>query len=261
MKTSDPRLLAHREGIAALEFALLTPVMVIILAGLFDIGQAVITYRRVTDTAHQVALIATELAVQPDHSLNVTPQEALQSASAIYAFFPEFRTNLAKTKYTVTLSSIAYQVDKQGNSTAYTAWSVGMDYLHPDVLVAGSPSLPDQRPCGEQTQVAANAQTDLTSIPTAGVSALAPLMVADVSVTFQPAFGRFITGPITFHRMALLMPRTFQPGGDHGKKNGKVPPGQAKKGAGPGVDSQGYIYYDEFNPANPAVCSGYTLNS
>ena len=82
----------------------------------------------------------------------------------------------------------------------------------------------------------------------------------DVSYTYTPIFGRFVnpsSGTVTFSRTAMLMPRTFQPQPQPAGPP-RVPPGQAKKGAGPGPQSQGAIYYnDPSTPTPDAVCPGY----
>jgi hypothetical protein len=64
-----------------------------------------------------------------------------------------------------------------------------------------------ERQCGALTQVAAGTSPSLATLPTAGLTGLSSLIVADVQYTFSPLFLKFITGPISMFRSAYLPTR------------------------------------------------------
>ena len=259
-----------RRGVAAMEFALIAPVLGVLVMGMIDVEQALVTQKRVADVAHQIAMMATEQAVeyQTNHSLVITPAEAQVSLSAIYAMMPELRHPSAGTRYNVTLSSIAFPKNAQGAFIPAVAWSVAMSNLNgktADTLINNAPAAPFQRVCNvAPVEVAANQPVTLQNLPIANMVALAPILVVDVTYTYTPIFGRFVhpaTGTITFSRTAMLMPRTFQPQSQVPVEPVlpiPIPIPIPLPGAGPGPQSQSAIYYnDPTNPTPAAVCPGY----
>ncbi len=251
-----------------MEFALVAPVLGVLVMGMIDVEQALVTQKRVADVAHQIAMMATEQAVeyQTNHSLVLTPAEAQLSLSAIYAMMPELRDAPSGTRYNVTLSSMAFPENAQGAFVPAVAWSVAMSNLNgktPDTLITTAPAAPFQRVCNvAPVEVAANQPVTLQNLPIANVSALAPMLVVDVTYTYTPIFGRFVhpsSGTITFSRTAMLMPRTFQP------QSAWVLPFPFPfplpfplPGQGPGPQSQSPIYYNDPTTTTPAaVCAGY----
>ena len=62
-------LLAHTEGVAAIEFALVIPMIILVYAGGFEIVQAATVNRKLTDTTVQLANVTTQytsVASTPD---------------------------------------------------------------------------------------------------------------------------------------------------------------------------------------------------
>ncbi len=266
-QTAGPDSVHHdRRGVAAMEFALIAPVLGVLVMGMIDVEQALVTQKRVADVAHQIAMMATEQAVeyQTNHSLVITPAEAQVALSAIYAMMPELRAPASGTRYNVTLSSIAFPEDAQGDFNPAVAWSVAMSNLNgktADTLITSTPIAPFQRVCNvAPVEVAANQPVTLQNLPIANMVALAPILVVDLTYTYTPIFGRFVhpaTGTITFSRTAMLMPRTFQPQSQWVLPF-PLPPGLAKKGKGAGPQSQSAIYYNDPTTLTPdAVCPGY----
>ncbi len=221
-------LLRDRSGTPAIEFALLAPVMFILLIGSHDITRVLIAMWQVTSTAQQIVQIATQQSVQPDQSNSLTVQQGYQAQSAIYALIPGLKSGVDISQFSVTLSAVVFvatPVDCVAESNcsyiANTAWSIA--------LPQGKQAT---RPCGVIAQVASSQQTTITTLPTAGMTAISSLIVADVSYVYQPLFNGFITGPMTLQRTAFLPPRTGKP-------------------------SQ-YVQYDIVNAkTNSSVCPGY----
>ena len=225
MARMAPALRRDRRGSPALEFALILPFMVTLLVGLYDASAALVAMRQVTTASQQVAEIATELGVQPNQTSSLTPTQAYQASTAAFAIMPALRAQVGSSAFSVTLSAVVFTATPAGCTTACvmtanTAWSVPLS-LGKSVV----------RPCGVLAQVAPTAAPQLTTLPTAGMTALSSVVVADVSYNFKPMFGRFL-GAFTITRSTFLPPRV-------------------------GTASQ-YTQYDTANAAtDKAVCPGY----
>jgi Flp pilus assembly protein TadG len=228
-KTSIADLLRCRAGSPGIEFALVAPVMFILLSGAYDITQLLIAQRRVIVTAQEIVEIATELSIQPNQTMSLTTTQAYQAETAIYALIPGLKSGTDTSRFFVTLSAAVFTATPAGcvagvNCTyvANTAWSTPLPQS----------TTPVTRPCGVIAQVAPTQQTTINNLPTAGMTGLQSIVIADVSYIYQPLFTGFVVGPVTLQRTAFLPPRT-------------------------GTAAQ-YIEYDVANAAtDPAICPGY----
>jgi Flp pilus assembly protein TadG len=223
------RIFRSRAGSPAIEFALLAPVMIFLLTGTYDVIQLLIAQRRIVSTAQQIVEIATELSIQPDQSLSLTTAQVYQAETAIYAMIPGLKSGSDTNKFWVTLSAVVYTGTPAGcvsgvNCTyvANTAWSSALPQS----------ATPLTRPCGIIPQVAATQQSAITNLPTADMTVLTSIVVADVSYTYLPLFTGFVTGPVKLQTTAFLPPRA-------------------------GTVLQ-YVQYDLANAkTNPSVCPGF----
>ena len=91
-----------------MEFALIAPVMFILLTGSYDITQLLIARQQVISTAQQIVEIATELSIQPDQTTSLTINQAYQAETAIYAIMPRLKSGSDTNKFSVTLSSAVF---------------------------------------------------------------------------------------------------------------------------------------------------------
>lgn len=234
-------LLCDRSGSPGIEFALVAPLMLTMLAGSYDITRFFIAMRQVTSTAQEVVQIATEIAVQPDQSNALTVYQATQSMTAIYALMPGLKSSGDTSQYSVTLSAIvftSFPLVCVSGAKCTTAGCVPGVICTTAGIVAWSVPLSrgaqvTRTPCSFVTQVASDQQATLTSLPTSGMATLTSVVVADISYVYQPLFSRFITGPVTLQRTAFLPPRAGNP--------------------------TQYVHYDKNNSANPAVCPWFAL--
>lgn len=216
-----------RRASAGLEFAIIAPVMGTMVVGVFDITRAMIAYRQVTNVAQSVTEIATEMSVQADQTTSLTTTQARTAMTAIYALIPGLKSGADNSAFSVTLSAVVFSASPSGCSGAgctYTgnvAWST--------YLAQGSTAL---RACGKVAQVAAGTAVTMSNLPTAGMTALTSVLVADVSYTYTPLFTSFVTGSFVMSRTAMLPPRS-------------------------GPASQ-YVQYDIAGyKTDPSVCAGY----
>lgn len=105
---SASRLLRDRRGVAATEFALLVPIMLVLFVGVTEVGQAIAISRKVTITVRTTTDLVTQYA-----ALSTTDMNSLLGAAAqVIAPYPS--SNL-----TVTVS----EVSTDANSNATIKWS------------------------------------------------------------------------------------------------------------------------------------------
>jgi hypothetical protein len=202
------RLRAKSRANVAIEFAIIGPVMITLILGLYDVSKAMILYQEVYNSAHDSALAASIMAEQPDQTTSLTVAQTQQAMSIFYAEMPWVRSGIETGTHSVTLSSITFQqtvstcVPSSTNvcaTTPYVTWSI--PYQWGD----GRQAQPS-RPCATgpspqpTTAVAASSVTagSLTTIGTAGVQNPDPILVVDVHYRYTPMFTNFVTGPIDF---------------------------------------------------------------
>jgi Flp pilus assembly protein TadG len=221
-------LLKDRSGSPALEFALIAPVMLMLLAGAYDVTRLLLVMRQLSSASLQIVQIATEQSMQPDQTISLTVQQVYQAQTAIYAVFPRMQSGNDTSAFSVTLSAAVYTASPANcvpgvtcTYTAKVAWS--------KALALGTQVI---RPCGTISQVTSATRATIGTIPTAGMISVTSMLIADVTYQYMPMFTGTFTGPVSLRHTAFLMPRT-------------------------GTSTQ-YVQYDIANgAANTSVCPGY----
>lgn len=197
-------MLRNRRAVATIEFALIAPVMIALVFGVFDISKGVILWQQVYNASRNIPVSASNVSVQADKSTQLTALQAQQAMSTIYAEMPWLRDQIeTNPNKSVTLSSVAF-VPISGCIAspitncfqAYVTWSASYNGG------AGQSSnhfLPIRRPCGILTQKNPSdpvlpAQL-MSTLRTLGISEPDPILVADVWYQYTPVSLRFI-GPV-----------------------------------------------------------------
>jgi Flp pilus assembly protein TadG len=188
-----------RQGIAAVEFALVGMLLAVLLIGLYDLTNAYILWRRLTQAAQSISEITTKVAVQPDGTNKLTYSQAATAASAIYPLVPSTQT-MPKSAYGVAMTVVTFKATPPGCTTncSYTGspvWSATLEGSQPG------------RSCGILTPVADGQAPSTTTLPADAFQATS-ILVVDVSATYVPTFLAFITGPLKLTRSAYLPPRS-----------------------------------------------------
>ncbi len=199
---------------ASLEFALIAPLLLMMMIGAFDVSRAMLLWQEVWLAAHNISLSATTIAVQSDKTSTLTPNQAQQAMSIVYAVMPTIRNGAATGVRSVTLTSVDFvpQIGCLPGAlvncyTASVVWSVSYN--------GGGQSGWTQvlRNCGTLTQIQPTAalppgQTQLTVLTTQGVASPDPSIIADVHYQFTPmAFDLFL-GKRDFWATAIFSTRT-----------------------------------------------------
>ena len=203
-----PRLRAWREdarGVAATEFAMATPVVMLLMLGGFDVGRFALATQRVELVANEVGEIVAQTVYASSNAsgqtigtINDTQLGNAQQAAMF--IFPQalaaasqqgvFWTSLLK----VDVTSLQFVTTPAGctsscNYVPKVIWSTGA------------------RPCSTTFTQAANTSTPSpTTLPAALYSPVSQIVV-DVTYTFQPTFGAQYFGGATIARSYYVSPR------------------------------------------------------
>ncbi len=207
-----------RSGIASIEFALVAPVLFLMVSGMFDTAKALILEAQVDDCARFIAISATTASVNTDKTTSLSAASAQQAMSLIYAFMPWVRSGLEHGQRSVTLTSVAF-VPITSGCTVTTANNCYKADVAFSVSYGGggqtsvTPFTVITRSCGTLTQITPtaqipNGQTQLTILRTAGVAKPDALMIADVHYRYTPFFLKFLTGPIDFWATSMWSARS-----------------------------------------------------
>lgn len=161
---------SHAGGLAAVEFALIVPVMITLYFGTIETTNALTAARRVTNVAETAA----DLTAQ---ATTVSASDIADIFAASTAILTPFPTSAVK----ITISSVVASSSSATNTTV--AWSQAY---------------------GGATARATNSAVTLpTGLTTAGSS----VIMVEVVYTYTSPIGTFITGPISMSEVAYLKPR------------------------------------------------------
>ena len=220
-----------RSGVAALEFAVVAPIMLLLIWGVYDTARALVAWEETYHVAQAVAQAAEKLSVTANQYKNgkpitsLTAQQMQNAMSSIYAEMPWLNlgagTGTLTGKYAVTLSGVAFLPLCPANSTntckAQTPnvlWSAyltegGGQMLQPN---AGNPNSL-YRLCGPLTPVAqfpnnSSQLLDMIDPNMAGLGNttvnLIPQVVSDVQYVFTPTFPLLSHFTYTFYASATF---------------------------------------------------------
>ncbi|MGI4976015.1 MAG: TadE/TadG family type IV pilus assembly protein [Janthinobacterium lividum] len=215
-------LAACCRGIAAIEFALVAPVMISMMIGVYDIAHGMTVQQEVYNATHSILISASSLAVQPDKSTSLTTTQVQQTLSTVFAAIPGRRNGSLPGTASVTLTSVTFVLANPkctpapGAPCSYVpvvVWSVA--YADPGGRYPSGFNTfkPVTRPCMtlNQTTPTAGVAGDLTSVRTLGVTNPDPMLIVDTHYRYTPMFFRFVTGPIDFWSSGYWPIRSFDP--------------------------------------------------
>lgn len=186
------RFEGDESGIAAVEFAMIAPLMMMMYLGVLELSQGYVASRKVAVFARTVA----DLTAQSDGTLSSTDAQNIRnSANWIMSPYP------VAGQLKMTVSSVIFKPLLFGFFvTAVTDWSVSYEGVF--------------RACGTLSLVSATTPPSLTRIPLGLASVGTTLIVADVSYDYVPllggtfqSFGGGSTTKLTLTQTAYMKPR------------------------------------------------------
>ena len=162
------RLLRCRRGVAATEFALVLPLMVLVLTGTVELGNALLLDRKVSRAAH----LAADLVAQSREISSGEVNDVFEAVAEILQPFPA--------------------------TAAITLTSVYFDPATDQLRVVWSETRNGQ----------ARSQGTLFTLPQAGMLVAGEsVIVAEISYSYTPLFADLILGDVTLTDQAYLKPR------------------------------------------------------
>jgi Flp pilus assembly protein TadG len=93
---------------AAMEFAFVAPVIVIILLGVYELCNAAIVYEEVQNAAHSIPASASNLAVLGTGATELTYAQIQLAESEVWAEIPQLRSGLQNGGLSVTITSVTF---------------------------------------------------------------------------------------------------------------------------------------------------------
>jgi Flp pilus assembly protein TadG len=175
------RFIASRRAVAAIEFAMIMPILLLLFLGSFDAGNAISAYLKVRSATYTLAAITNQYS---------TGQGAITAADMTAI------TNATGAVLSPFSSASAVIVISQIQATSATQSVVSWSYaVNGSALTPGSPfnSLP--------TNFAKNS-CSASAFPSCY------FILASVTYSFTPSFGAFLTGPISLSDSLYVTPRS-----------------------------------------------------
>lgn len=168
-------------GIAAVEFALIVPILMVMFLSTFDAANGIAVYMKVRSASYVLAAIANQYGItgNPNYPPIATTDmtNIVQAAGTVLA------------PYTGTPVVVLSQIKATSNTSAVVSWSYSLN---------GTALTPPNPYSGLPTNFAANS---------CGGTYPCYVIVATVSYSFTPMFGSFMTGPIALSDTVLATPR------------------------------------------------------
>jgi Flp pilus assembly protein TadG len=182
------RFRASTRGVAAVEFALVYPMLLVLLLASIDAGRAVAVYMKVRAATYALDAMANQYPSVQDSDLQLISG----AAAAVLAPYPSGPSGLRISQVEITTGGSVVAWSYGSNMTAYA-------YRSTSVSVPGNLA---------STTAPNNACP--TTFYTAGdvTGNGCYLLLAQVQYTYTPMFALFITGPITLSDSIWMAPRT-----------------------------------------------------
>jgi len=174
------RFIASTRGLAAIEFALIMPVLLVLFLASFDAGNAIIIYMKVRSATFSLAAITNQYNATNDTISTSTMTTITSGVAAVLAPY-------SSTPAIIVIS----QIKSTSASQAVVSWSYSPTAGYALTQGAAYTALPAnfaQNTCGG-------------TYPCYSI-------FAQVSYTFTPSFGYFITGPLTMSDSLYVTPRS-----------------------------------------------------
>lgn len=193
------RGLRNRSGVAAVEFALILPFMMVLYLGTAELTYGLMANRKMT----LVARALSDLVAQEQDSTGITDAEITDVFNAARAIMSPYDNAPLR----MAVSSIEF-VSNGASPPVYTARTKWTAIYH-DGSAKGTP-----RPCGVNaiTQVSNTTSPSSNTLPV-GLYGAGTIIVADVSYSFRPPFsGSFLAwstsqSSINFAQTTYMRPR------------------------------------------------------
>jgi Flp pilus assembly protein TadG len=172
------RFVASRRGVVAIEFAMILPVLLLAFLGTIDAGRAIAVYMKVHSATYTLASITNQY-----QSVQTSDLQSITGATSVVL------SPYSSASAVVTISQV--QINSSNKTTI--SWSYSLNGT--------------ARAQGSSITVPANILSAVGSPPSGTFSYL---ILSEVSYTYTPMFGYFITGTLTLSDNLYVTPRGNQ---------------------------------------------------
>jgi Flp pilus assembly protein TadG len=185
------RFLTSTRGVAAIEFGIVFPMLLVLLLASIDAGRAVAIYMKVRAATYALDSMANQYPSVQDTDLQLISG----AAAAVLAPYPSGPSGLRISQVEITTGGPVVAWSYGLNMTAYSEGYTGLTV--PGNLA--SISAPNNAcPVGPPTNYYTTGNVNGNGCY---------LLLAQVQYTYTPMFGKFITGPITLSDSLYVAPR------------------------------------------------------
>ena len=181
------RFIDSNRAVAAVEFAMIMPILLLLFLGSFDAGNAIAVYAKVRAATYALASITNQYS--NGATTATAPAISTTTMTAITGATTAILAPYSSSPATVVIS----QIQAASATKAYVSWSYSP--------TAGQALTQGAAYTGLPSNFAAN--TCNGTYPCYAI-------LAKVSYTFTPMFGAFLTGPITLSDSIYTTPRISQ---------------------------------------------------
>jgi hypothetical protein len=205
-----------RHAVTAVEFALILPLMVILMLGSVETARLIIFMRRVTQVSNTIVeLLAQTQAVNPNSAdtvpWSVTYIDLHFAIDSTMVIFPQIFGDAAlkgtswKNDISISMASVCFS---SSASTCTTNPACTTNCTYANVVWNSGPN---KRACGTPlTAVPDTSAPSPATLPT-DVFGQGSIVVVDIVFNYTPIFGSGIFGTIPLKTSAYLAPRDLQP--------------------------------------------------
>jgi Flp pilus assembly protein TadG len=171
------RFLASQRGVAAIEFAMIMPVLLILFLSSFDVGNAIIVYLKVRTAAYELAAITNQYGTGSTAQISTSTMSAITSATS------QVMAPYSSSSTAVTIS----QIKATSAAAATVSWSYTVNGTKLSGTYTGLPANMAKNSCNNKYPCY--------------------FILSSVAYTYTPLFGHYMTGPLTLSDTLLVTPR------------------------------------------------------
>jgi Flp pilus assembly protein TadG len=169
LNTLRRRFHADERGVAAIEFALVVPAVVVIYLVGFEVAEAATVYRKLSDTTVQLANVSSQYTTMSQNDAD----NVLQASAQIMTPYP-----------TSNLTIVLYEVTTDSNGNAFTTWHRA--YQTNSYLADGT----------------------AVTTPSGFQAANTSYILVQSTYQYQPTIGAAFIGPIAMKSQIFMLPRS-----------------------------------------------------
>jgi Flp pilus assembly protein TadG len=186
------RFIASRRGVAAAEFALIMPVLLILFLSSYDVGNAIIVYMKVRAATYELAAITNQYGT--------TASNVGQISTTIMGTITSAGSTVLSPYSSTPLTIVLTQIKATSNTQAKVSWSYAVNGT------AYATGTTFNLPTNMANDTCGSGNYSGTSPPSGKGGCY--LILSQVSYSYTPMFGAFMTGTLTLSDSLYVAPRS-----------------------------------------------------